>query len=154
MKLGSMNGLAALLPLGWAGSFCDAPGFAAEWQDEFDSPSLDTAKWTATTGAGSDGRDAYCLPANVALVDGALVLTSHRDATAVQGYNFTSGAVRTQGKVAFSPKDGTFRTCVRAKLPGHEGAAAGVWPAAWLMPESSACDPDLGEMVGLGLCSG
>jgi hypothetical protein len=53
---------------------------------------------------------------NVYLEGGHLVLRSQRQASGK--YNYTSGAIETQDKVAWK---GLTRACVSAKLPGGEG---------------------------------
>ena len=61
------------------------------------------------------------------------------------------------GKTHWWPNK-TFRMCVRAILPGVEssaGAAKGVWPAHWMMPDvPNVCDPDLGEMDIMEMING
>ena len=61
-------------------------------------------------------RDSQGTRDNVYLQDGALVLRSQRQQAG--DYNFTSGAVETQGKVSWK---GLTRACVSAKLPGGQG---------------------------------
>ena len=141
-------------------SFCAAPGWAPAWHDDFDGDALDAASWTITVGdeGGSLGacRSALCARDNVAVHDGALFLTTRREA--VGSYAYTTGAVNTSAKRAFTPADGgTFRGCVSARLPGHAapaGAAQGLWPAIWWMPDDASCDPDEGEMDVLEMISG
>ena len=57
-------------------------------------------------------------------------------ADASTGRNYTTGAVSTWGKAAWSTADGTFRVCVSARLPGA-GAGAPLpppdpKPTAWV----------------------
>ena len=153
------------------GSFCDAAGWTIAWADEFNAPTLNTSRWNIEQGVvpwshieaspskrvGADChgagcarlgscREAACTIDSVHVRDGRLVLTSQR--RHVSGRNFTTGAVNTWGKVSWRVEDaaGPFRMCIRAKLPGSPGHAAGVWPAHWLMPHDDSCDPDEGEM--------
>jgi len=151
--------LCALLPLhaAWASSFCDAPGWARAWHDDFSGPALDAEAWNVVAGADVGScRSALCTPGNVAVHDGALWLTTRREA--VGAHNYTTGAVTTKGKRAFSPAEGgTWRGCVRARLPGAmspPGAAQGLWPAIWWMPNDDSCDPDEGEMDVLEMVNG
>jgi hypothetical protein len=144
-----------------APSFCDSqPGWKLDWQDEFDGDSLNASSWSAldlhTYDIGSC-RDAVCLPDNVQVAGGALLLRSER--RQVQGYNFTTGAVRTKGKRSWTATaESSFRVCVSAILPGEghgrDGAAQGIWPAHWMMPDTAACWPDLGEMDILEMING
>ena len=142
-------------------SFCDPqPGWRLDWQDEFDGDSLNATSWTAldleTYDIGSC-RDAACLPDNVQIVGGALHLRSERQQ--VKGYNFTTGAVRTKGKRSWTATtESSFRVCVSAILPGEghgsAGAAQGIWPAHWMMPDTVGCWPDLGEMDIMEMING
>ena len=126
-------------------SFCGHAGWRRDWGDEIDGPSVDTGKWNVEDGTDIGAcRTAYCTPDNVHVRNGSLVLTSDR--RVLRGRNFTTGAVTTKHKMAWAPRNGSFRVCVSAKLPGAPGKGAGLWPAHWLMPLPSACDPDLGEM--------
>ncbi len=117
--------LAALIPPACsapAPSFCDAqPGWRLDWQDEFDGLSLDTSSWTALDADTWDigcCRDAACLADNVRVSGGALYMLSDRQA--VTGHNFTTGAVRTKGKRAWTATaSSSFRVCVSAVLPGE-----------------------------------
>jgi beta-glucanase (GH16 family) len=129
-----------------ATSFCDpnAAGWTLDWEDNFDGDSLDLSSWTPLTsdGGGNIGscRDAYCTPANVAVANGTLILTSK--AESMMGYNYTTGAVNTSTKRSWKPSP-TMRLCFSAILPGWgNGAAhagAGVWPAGWMMPDVPGC---------------
>mmetsp|Transcript_5561 Transcript_5561/g.9423 ORF Transcript_5561/g.9423 Transcript_5561/m.9423 type:complete len:174 (-) Transcript_5561:235-756(-) len=48
--------------------------------------------------------------------------------------------------------------CVSAILPGGPGESGtdgqGIWPAHWMMPEDTSCDPDEGEMDIMEMVSG
>ena len=50
-------------------------------------------------------------------------------------------------KADWNVRDGTYRLCISAQLPGGgaKGDGAGIWPAHWQMPNDSSCDPDEGE---------
>eukprot|EP00038_Savillea_parva_P001783 m.107310 g.107310 ORF g.107310 m.107310 type:complete len:216 (+) comp10620_c1_seq1:689-1336(+) len=89
------------------------------------------------------------------VTNGTLVLQSDRTAAAgtsgSPGATTTlkTGAVNTWGKRSWRAGNGTFRVCVSAMLPGDASdakASQGLWPAHWLMPHDSTCDPDEGEM--------
>ena len=151
---------------GMASSFC-APGSQWElaWADDFNGPGLDEASWTPLTGNTDRNvgtcRFGFCTPDAVAVRNGTLVLTSDVAAPgAGHGYNWTTGAVSTQGKRSW-PDSPAYRLCVSAILPGGGpggdgagGTATGLWPAHWLMPEDDSCDPDEGEMDVLEMVSG
>lgn len=129
-------------------SFCDAPGWALAWADEFSGDALNTTNWSVRNGTAendSSCRDAMCLADNVAVRGGALVLTAKREARGWASY--TTGAVDSQNKRFFAAREGApFRLCVSGKLPGTPQDGAGLWPAFWLMPNTDACWPDNGEL--------
>ena len=144
-----------------APSFCDAqPGWKLDWLEEFDGVALNASSWSALDLQTYDigcCRDAACLPDNVLVAGGALHLSSER--RRVEGYNFTTGAVRTKGKRSWTATAASaFRVCVSASLPGGghgaDGAAQGIWPAHWMMPDTEGCWPDLGEMDILEMING
>jgi beta-glucanase (GH16 family) len=64
-----------------------------------------------------------------------LVLRTQREA--VNGYEFTSGGVQTQGKNSWK---GPAKACVSAILPGI-GGGNGIWPAHWMMPDGTQAVP-------------
>ena len=126
-------------------SFCDAPGWSRVFSDEFDTLNLTT--WTVRNGTApndSSCRDAMCLADNVSVEGGVLSLTARRQQAGWAG--FTTGAIESRGKAYWQAAEGRpFRLCVSGLLPGGGGAGAGLWPAFWMMPESSACWPTGGE---------
>lgn len=144
---------------GW----CDEWG-TIEWVDEFNEAALDTSKWSVvcndlesdsacdslpfhTSANGAECRSARCISSAVSVSDGYLILTSSRDPSNSSAW--TTGAVKTMNKAAWSTDDGSYRMCISAKLPGGgdaEGAGQGIWPAHWMMPQDDSCDPDEGEM--------
>ena len=140
----------------FASSFCTSSGWTPVWRDDFSGSSLDSASWNIEDGAdGGMCRSAYCTPANVGVHDGALWLASKREA--LNGKNFSTGAVHTAGKRTYTARDGSYRVCVSSRLPGHSsppGAAQGLWPAIWMMPNDNSCDPDEGETDILEQISG
>ena len=68
--------------------------------------------------------------------NGLLVIES--DEEWYGGYSYTSGWLDTSTK--WSQKYGKFE--IRAQLP----YGLGLWPAHWLMPETTDCWPTKGEM--------
>jgi beta-glucanase (GH16 family) len=129
-----------------ATSFCSEAGWTSLWADEFDT--LDVSSWTASNGTVEDDskcRGAMCLADNVAVRDGALVLTARREQ--VGWANITTGAVNSNNKRYFGAAAGRpVRFCIQSKLPGTPATGAGYWPALWLMPNTAACWPDNGEL--------
>lgn len=105
-------------------SWCTQDGFKTVWRDDFLTPVLDNSSWT-TDFRGNDSRvrDSQGTADNVYIENGDLVLRTLRQADG--GYDFTSGAVQTQGKRSWR---GLTRACVRALLPGA-GGGDGIWPA-------------------------
>lgn len=105
------------------------------WADEFEGAAgstPDAAKWVLETGTGPNGdgwgnselQTYTARPENVAL-DGAgnLVITARREA--LDGRQYTSGRLTTQG--LFTQKYGAFEA--RVQLP----AGKGLWPAFWML---------------------
>jgi len=144
------------LPGALTTSFCAAPGWDELWRDDFNGGALDPSSWHIQDGTDVGMcRSAYCAPSNVAVHSGALHITSKREQ--LKGFNYTTGAVYTSGKRHYSAGDGPYRMCVSAMLPGHvapPGAAQGLWPAIWMMPDDTSCDPDEGETDILEQVSG
>jgi len=135
-----------------ATSFCETDGFGLVWQDEFDAPVLDKTSWsTDFSGNDSRVRDSLGTADNVYLENGTLVLRSQRQA--IGGYQFTSGAVQTQGMRSWK---GLTRACVKAMLPGGgpKGSGDGIWPAHWMMPDNKACWPSNGEIDIMEMVNG
>eukprot|EP00035_Acanthoeca_spectabilis_P018892 m.406613 g.406613 ORF g.406613 m.406613 type:complete len:269 (+) comp16795_c5_seq18:7935-8741(+) len=134
--------------LGWT-SFCDNPGYQVVWRDEFTGPTLNKSSWT-TDFQGNDSRvrDSQGTAENVYIEDGHLVLRSQRQA--MNGYEFTSGAVQTQGLHSWK---GPARACVSAALPGG-GGGNGIWPAHWMMPDDKSCWPSHGEIDIMEMVNG
>ena len=160
-------------------SFCDAPNFQPEWSDEFDGTTLDKSKWSVVCSAGkgnstscvepfpthaaddhgAECRSAVCIEEAVSVSSGYLYLTSSRISSPGSDQKWTTGAVKTRGKVNWTTDDGTYRVCVSAMLPGGGGeanglTAQGLWPAHWMMPDDNSCDPDEGEMDIMEMVSG
>jgi beta-glucanase (GH16 family) len=114
----------------------DRHGFTKlKWSDEFDGDSLSLDSWSYQHGTGSDygltdwgnGEAEFYTEDNVEVKDGKLVITAVKEE--MRGKNYTSGRIRTAGKV--STKYG--RIEARISLP----EVTGMWPAFWMLPETN-----------------
>eukprot|EP00941_MAST-03F_sp_MAST-3F-sp1_P000683 g683.t1 len=152
-------------------SFCsESNSWRLEWADEFDESILDRSKWNVELSLNSTKssqvdiagscREAACTAQNVYLKNGHLILRSQREniesTTDGKKYSFTTGAVNSYNKTIWNVRDGPYRMCIAAKLPGSssKSAAQGIWPAHWLMPNDLSCDPDEGEIDILEMVDG
>lgn len=115
------------------------------WADEFNGASLDATNWTADIGTGcpnlcgwGNAELQYYRSENLAVTGGNLVITAKAESYGGAGY--TSGKVHTRGKRTFLYG----RVEMRAKLP----VGGGMWPAFWMMPQSSVYGgwPQSGEI--------
>jgi len=105
------------------------------WSDEFDGESLNTQHWNIETGDGSQ----YGIPGwgnnelewyqgeNIAVAEGELIITAKEESS--NGYNYTSGRMRSDGKVDI--KYGRIEAKIKAP------AGQGLWPAFWMLPTDS-----------------
>ena len=107
------------------------------WEDAFDGDALDTGSWDVQTGNGAEegipgwGNNElqYYQEDNVTVSDGLLTIEARAEAPN-PGFNYTSGRIRTQGKVDF-----TFgRVEARIKVPSGQG----LWSAFWLLGSDPA----------------
>lgn len=118
-------------------------GWELVWNDEFEGPEIDLAKWEHEVncwGGGNNELQCYTdRPENAFVHDGKLVIRARKEAFSGPaepldwGSNpgnrtlpYTSARLRTLNKGDW--KYGRFE--VRAKLP----AGQGVWPAIWMLP--------------------
>jgi len=108
------------------------------WQDEFDVPGQpDPSRWgwdEGGSGMGNNEAQYYTKnrAANARVQDGQLVITARREDTLTCWYGpckFTSARLVTKGHASWQYG----RVDVRAKLPKGKG----VWPAIWMLAESS-----------------
>ncbi|HBG26800.1 MAG: hypothetical protein A2Y10_05430 [Planctomycetes bacterium GWF2_41_51] len=115
------------------------------WSEEFDGPSIDSAKWTYDTGSWGFGNGELqyytARPENAYIEDGALVIKAMRENYKGAGMSFSSARLKTQGRFAF--KYGTIEA--RIKVPD---LANGLWPAFWLLGNNigSHTWPKCGEL--------
>ncbi|WP_279244154.1 glycoside hydrolase family 16 protein [Candidatus Litorirhabdus singularis] len=105
------------------------------WSDEFDGSGVDEANWEIETGDGSDAdvglpgwgnnEEQYYTASNITVADGNLVIEAREGDSPDAAYNYTSGRLRSQGKVDF-----TFgRIEASIKVP----PGVGLWAAFWLL---------------------
>jgi len=125
------------------------------WSEEFETDTLDMAKWEYQTGTGS----LYGLPGwgnnelqsytdreeNIYIEDGKLHIRALNESYGTR--NYTSARIRTKGKADFLY--GKFE--IRAKLPEGQG----LWPAIWMLPTENVYggwpqsgEIDIMELVG------
>ena len=124
----------------------DAPasytGYTLAWSDEFNATSLNAANWSFQNGNGcpnlcgwgNNELENYS-ENNLFFQDGKMVIEARKEAS-----TYTSSKILSAGKKTF--KFG--RIDIRARLPKGKG----IWPALWLMPESSVYGawPKSGEL--------
>ncbi|MCW3110548.1 MAG: glycoside hydrolase family 16 protein [Segetibacter sp.] len=107
------------------------PGYTLAWSDEFSGTALNMANWSFQNGNGcpnlcgwgNNELENYS-ENNLSLQDGMMIIEARKE-----GSTYTSSKILSTGKKTF--KFG--RIDIRAKLPKGKG----IWPALWLMPESS-----------------
>jgi beta-glucanase (GH16 family) len=118
------------------------PGYTLAWSDEFNGTSLNQNFWSFQNGNGcpnlcgwgNNELETYT-ENNLFFQDGKLIIEARKE-----GSGYTSSKILTAGKKAI--KFG--RIDIRAMLPKGKG----IWPALWLMPESSVYGtwPKSGEL--------
>ncbi|MCB8983959.1 MAG: glycoside hydrolase family 16 protein [Ardenticatenaceae bacterium] len=117
-------------------------GWTLTWQDEFDGPAIDEAKWTHEIGGhgwGNAEDEFYTAePDNSFIENGRLVIQALEQRK--QGKPYTSARLITKDK--FAQAYGRFEA--RIQIPRGQG----IWPAFWLLGEdiSTAGWPDSGEI--------
>jgi beta-glucanase (GH16 family) len=100
------------------------------WSDEFNGTQLDPSVWTYDVGGSGFGNaelEYYTArPENVKVSGGDLVITARRETYIDNTKVFTSGRIKTQGRV-----DVTYGGVeMRVKVPDLR---EGLWPAGWLL---------------------
>ncbi|HEY7776799.1 MAG TPA: family 16 glycosylhydrolase, partial [Kineobactrum sp.] len=117
------------------------------WEDSFDGDALDPANWEIQLGDGTaegipgwgNNELQYYAAENIRVSDGNLIIEARADSVAAPGFDFTSGRIRTQGKVDFTYG----RIEARIQVP----AGQGLWSAFWLL----GSDPSIyGEWAAKG----
>ncbi|NCF33174.1 MAG: family 16 glycosylhydrolase, partial [Proteobacteria bacterium] len=100
------------------------------WEDDFDGEALNPLNWEVQIGDGSsygipgwgNNERQYYTAENLSLADGLLTIEARSED---QGYDYTSGRIRTQGLVDFTYG----RVEGRMKLPKGQG----LWSAFWML---------------------
>ena len=111
------------------------------WEDNFDDPSLSTAKWNIIDWAAEKNNELeYYTPDNVSLTNGNLCIITEKKQ--YNGRSFTSGAIETKDKFHFLYG----KAEIRAKLPKGKG----IFPAFWMLAQNDSDLPeiDIMEMIG------
>ncbi len=122
------------------------------WSEEFNGPSLDASRWTATDGNGcqinlcgyGNQELEYYSPNNVSIADvpfepGTRALAIRAQNQTVGSNVFTSGKIDSHGKVQV--QYGMIE--IRMSAPN---VATGLWPAAWMLGTSPQTWPRNGEI--------
>ncbi len=118
------------------------------WQDNFDSAKLNSNYWTYDFGNGSDRSAGWgwgnseleyytSRNQNVRLENGNLIIEARQEDFG--GNSFTSGRIKTEGRIHF--KYGTVEA--RIKMPN---VANGLWPALWTLGTVGEVWPQVGEI--------
>src|SRR6478735_4706243 len=101
------------------------------WADEFDGTTLNSANWSSVVGGGGFGNNELQYYTNrsnnLSVANGKLTITALQEN--YNSHSYTSAKVWTTGKRYFTY--GRFEA--RIKLPTTQG----IWPAFWMMPQSS-----------------
>lgn len=101
------------------------------WSDEFNGSALDSSYWTYDVGGSGFGNQELeyytARPENVSVQSGSLVIQARRES--YSGKSFTSGRLKTHGRLAF--RYGTLQA--RIRVPD---LANGLWPAFWLLGQN------------------
>lgn len=117
-------------------------GWALQWGDEFNGPSINLNNWAYDQGASGWGNNEWenytNASANSYIENGALVIKAIKTTGGAGGY--TSARLKTQGKQLF--KYG--KIAAKIKIPYGQG----IWPAFWMLGEDigSAGWPTCGEI--------
>ena len=112
------------------------------WSDEFDGTALDTDNWTYEIGNGDWGwgnnEQQYYTDSeeNVNVSNGTLKISAKYESKG--GKNYTSGRIKTAGKVEV----GNGYVVARIKLP----SVTGIWPAFWMLGANGKTWPMCGEI--------
>lgn len=92
------------------------PGYTLAWSDDFDGPSLDTAKWMYRTDVKMDSSQR---PENVSVVNGQLVIRLRKEDH--RGRSYTGGGVISRERFRYGYYE------ARVKMHGASGWHQSVW---------------------------
>lgn len=138
----ALGASAALVGCAGAAPEAAPAGWRLVWQDDFDAPALDTARWQRETGGGGWGNaelEYYTdRPANARIEAGHLVIEARREQ--VGGREFTSARLKTRGGPHGAWQYG--RIEARIQIPRGQG----MWPAFWMLGDNCTRWPDCGEI--------
>ncbi len=125
-------------------------GYHLAWSDEFSGNTLNTQNWGFdignNNGWGNQELEYYTSSTNNVFVSaGNLIIEARAEAN--NGFNYTSGRIKTEGIQQFTYG----RIDIRAKLP----VLHGMWPALWMLgsnintvPWPGCGETDIMELVG------
>lgn len=127
-------------------------GYELVWHDEFQGNTINPDYWVFETGNGcphlcgwGNNESQYYLPQNAWVSDGILTIEARREN--IEGFQYTSTRMKTQGKKSFRYG----RIDIRALLPKGQG----IWPALWMLGNDitsvgwpSCGEIDIMEMIG------
>jgi beta-glucanase (GH16 family) len=126
------------------------PGYHLAWSDEFSGNTLNTQNWGFdignSNGWGNQELEYYTSSTNNVFVSaGNLIIEARQESN--NGFNYTSGRIKTEGIQQFTYG----RIDIRAKLP----VLHGMWPALWMLgsnintvPWPGCGETDIMELVG------
>ena len=125
----------------------DLTGYEQVWRDDFSSATLNPNHWTYDAGVGVWNTEAnqeiqfYTdRPQNVRIENDVLVIEAHQETADPDGnYAFTSGRVKTSGRMSF--QYGILRARIRLT-----DLANGLWPAFWTLGDTADGWPQTGEI--------
>ena len=102
------------------------------WSDEFDGENINAENWTydiGGTGWGNAELQYYTdRPENARIEDGELVIEARREEERIQGREYTSARLKTQGLQSWTYG----RIEARMQIPTGQG----IWPAFWMLGDN------------------
>lgn len=129
--------------------FLSARAQSVVWQENFDGPTVNGETWTYDFGDGSERAAGYgwgnseleyytSRSENVRIENGSLLIEARKENFGPSSL-FTSGRIKTEGRVHF--KYGTVEA--RIKIPN---ITKGLWPAFWTLGTIGGSWPSIGEI--------
>jgi len=138
----------ALLGASFVAAPLGAQTWSQVWSAEFDGTDpISSSNWTYDVGGGGWGNGELQYyqggTANVSRENGYLTIQARRQN--VGGMAYTSGRIKTQGKMSFGPGD-AHPVKLQARIAGPNGQ--GLWPAFWMLGTNidSVAWPGCGEL--------